>query len=106
MASEAAPAEAQPVDDTNTAGEQVITQRSLLFAGPAMIGLILIGLQCMRAFSQRDKSVLNVLFTECYLDFAQVITPWDVTGGIDGKIDYGRLIREVQIHRHPCKPCS
>ena len=28
--------------------------------------------------------------------FVQVITPWDVTGGIDGKIDYGRLIREVR----------
>ena len=25
----------------------------------------------------------------------QVITPWDVTGGTDGKIDYDKLIREV-----------
>lgn len=25
----------------------------------------------------------------------QVITPWDVSGGSDGKIDYDKLIREV-----------
>ena len=27
---------------------------------------------------------------------SQVVTPWDVTGGTDGKIDYDKLIREVQ----------
>ena len=26
----------------------------------------------------------------------QVVTPWDVSGGTDGKIDYDKLIREVQ----------
>ncbi len=25
----------------------------------------------------------------------QVITPWDVSGGADGKVDYEKLIREV-----------
>jgi hypothetical protein len=25
----------------------------------------------------------------------QVITPWDVSGGADGKVDYDKLIREV-----------
>lgn len=28
----------------------------------------------------------------------QVITPWDVSGGADGKVDYDKLIREVS---HP-----
>lgn len=30
----------------------------------------------------------------------QVVTPWDVSGGTDGKIDYERLIREVQTVLH------
>lgn len=33
----------------------------------------------------------------------QVITPWDVTGGADGKIDYNKLVAQV---RAACRPLS
>ena len=37
----------------------------------------------------------------------QVITPWDVTGGTDGKIDYDKLIREVHaMSALPAWMCS
>ncbi len=29
--------------------------------------------------------------------YAQVVTPWDVAGGTDGKIDYGKLIADVSF---------
>jgi hypothetical protein len=35
----------------------------------------------------------------------QVITPWDVTGGADGKVDYNKLVAQVRaITRSPARP--
>ena len=34
----------------------------------------------------------------------QVVTPWDVSGGKDGKIDYDKLVNEVS-HAHIVAYC-
>jgi hypothetical protein len=32
---------------------------------------------------------------QCLVSINQVITPWDVQGGADGKVDYNKLIEQV-----------
>ena len=34
------------------------------------------------------------------VNLQQVVTPWDVSGGTDGKIDYDKLTREVSSFSH------
>lgn len=41
----------------------------------------------------------------------QVVTPWDVAGGADGKIDYNKLVEQVAARAHallcvPCRPST
>jgi len=40
------------------------------------------------------------VFSPLVLTLQQVVTPWDVSGGTDGKIDYDKLTRDVSPFSH------
>ncbi len=40
------------------------------------------------------------MFSAVISNLQQVVTPWDVSGGTDGKIDYEKLTREVSTFSH------
>ena len=40
------------------------------------------------------------MFSAVNSNLQQVVTPWDVSGGTDGKIDYDKLTREVSTFSH------
>ena len=46
------------------------------------------------------KSSRFAVFSALIFDLQQVVTPWDVSGGTDGKIDYDKLTREVSPFSH------
>lgn len=71
------PAAEQSTSGTDTPGEQQDAQVSALkFLQHMCFTTVLMNIKTTYALSQ-------------------VVTPWDVSGGTDGKIDYDKLIREV-----------
>ena len=48
--------------------------------------------RCCQGFTTAQE-VLHVVILGAV---AQVVTPWDVSGGTDGKIDYNKLLNEVR----------
>lgn len=71
------PAAEQSTSGTDTPSEQQDSQVSAL------------------KFLQHLCSTTVLMNFQTTYALSQVVTPWDVSGGTDGKIDYDKLIREV-----------
>ena len=57
---------------------------------------VCVGADLCSAVPSKTCALLPLRLNYFHLLFVQHITPWDVKGGSDGKIDYNKLSRDVR----------